>query len=183
MTSSPFDLIQGDIGTPIDITLRAALCDFTVVPASDLVYAKNHGLADDDKLYLFTTGILPAGLTLATIHWVINSKRDQFQLSLTQAGAAISITDSGTGIHSLEAVVDITGGTLTWHWQHGKKTPTTKVGGIQDAVNGVTRYTTLADDVEAESLRIQVEADLPGGWHGRSDPVFFRIGRKLIKDL
>lgn len=79
--------------------------------------------------------------------------------------------------------IDITGATIVWHWQHDKKEPTTKAGTIQDGAGGITRYVTQAGDIEVGDLRIQIEITLAGGWHGRSDPVFYKVGRKLIKGL
>ena len=183
MPISPFDLIEGDIGTVVDITLRKAICNFIVNPTGDLILVDNHGLINNDQMYLFTNGSLPGGLSLATIHHVISAKRDQFQLSLTSGGAAVTVTDVGGGTHTFKVILDITAATLVWHWQHGKKTPVTKTGTIQDATGGVTRYTSVADDIEVEDLRIQVEATLASGWHGRSDHVHYKVGRALTKGL
>ena len=183
MPNSPFKVFEGDIGTVIDITVRKQICDFTVIADDNLVLAEKHGLVDDDTMYLFTDGDLPANLFLETLYHVISAKRDQFQLSISQGGSVIDIIDAGRGVNTLEAVLDITGATMLWFWQHGKKTPVTKAGTIQDGPNGVTRYTTIADDIEAEDLRIQVDTTLPSGWHGRTDQIPVKVGRKLIKGL
>lgn len=102
-----------------------------------------------------------------------------FDLIEGDIGTVINITL----VDENDAAIDITAATLIWHWQHGKKTPVTKTGTISDGSGGITTYTSVADDIEAEDLRVQVEATLTSGWHGRSDPVNFKVGRKLIKGL
>lgn len=72
-----------------------------VTPASDLFTVTDHGLVDDDQIELTTTGTLPAGLSTGTTYYVISATANTFQLSATQAGAAIDITDAGTGTHGL----------------------------------------------------------------------------------
>jgi len=44
-------------------------------------------------------GALPTPLTAGSAYYVINTTGTTFKLSLTQGGAAIDITDAGTGTH------------------------------------------------------------------------------------
>ena len=103
----------------------------------------------------------------------------QFDLIEGDIGTVINITL----VDESDVAIDITAATLIWHWQHGKKAPVTKTGTISNGAGGITAYTSIADDIEVEDLRVQVEATLAGGWHGRSDSVNFKVGRKLIKGL
>ncbi len=103
----------------------------------------------------------------------------QFDLIEGDIDTVINITL----VDESDVAIDITGATLTWHWQHGKKAPVTKTATISNGPGGITTYTSIADDIKTEDLRVQVEALLPGGWRGRSDPVNFKVGRKLIKGL
>ncbi len=57
--------------------------------------------SDGQKVYLTSTTTLPAGLAEETAYYVINADADSIQLSLTYGGSAVSITDTGTGTHSI----------------------------------------------------------------------------------
>lgn len=55
-----------------------------------------HGLANDDKIMLYGVNgqAVPAGITQASVYYVIGVSGDTFQISLTQGGAAVTgITD------------------------------------------------------------------------------------------
>lgn len=69
--------------------------------AKDTITLADHGLVDGDKFQLTTTGVLPAGLSLATDYYVVQSAKDSFKLSASLGGAAIDLTDQGSGVHSL----------------------------------------------------------------------------------
>jgi len=55
---------------------------------------------DGLPLVLTTTTTLPAGLELATPYYPVNSHDNMCQLSLARGGAAVAITDAGTGVHT-----------------------------------------------------------------------------------
>jgi hypothetical protein len=59
-----------------------------------------HDFNDGDEVVLTTTGTLPTGLSLATTYYVINSSTDDFELSLTPGGSAVTFSDDGTGTHT-----------------------------------------------------------------------------------
>jgi len=173
MPTSPFDLIEDDIGTVMEITLAS-------------YFGRHDGLNN------------AAVLTDTSADWVRNEFVDRKLRNITDgssttitANTETTITGALTGgtdndwdaRDEYEIPVDITGGTLTWHWQHGKKLPVTKTGTIVNGANGITGYTTVANDIEAEDLRVKVEADLPSGWHGRSDTVNYKVDRLLKKGL
>jgi hypothetical protein len=61
----------------------------------------NNRFANDQTISLFTTGTAPAGLTAEGMqtYYVIDAASDgfSFKVSLTEGGAAVNITDTGTG--------------------------------------------------------------------------------------
>jgi hypothetical protein len=60
-----------------------------------------HGMANGQPIELQTTGVLPAGLALKTIYYVVEQAAGTFKLSLTVGGAAINITAAaGGGTHT-----------------------------------------------------------------------------------
>ena len=58
---------------------------------------------DGTYVVLTTATTLPSGLSLATAYYMINSSGTKCQLSLTHGGAAVTITDAGTGVHTATA--------------------------------------------------------------------------------
>lgn len=168
-----YDLFEGDVGTIIDITLAYAA-------------GRHDGAALAASLYDEAAEWVPdqfVGETIKNLSdgssGTITSNTDKTIEATLSGGDA----DSWNPGDRYAVVIDITGASLTWHWQHGKRAPVTKTGGIEDGPGGVTRYVTEANDVEADDLRIQVESTLASGWNGRADPVYFKIGRKLVKGL
>ena len=53
-------------------------------------------------------GALPTGLDTETAYYVVNKTANDLELSLTSGGAAVSLTDDGTGTHSILAVSQAT---------------------------------------------------------------------------
>lgn len=95
---------------------------FTVTLASPGVFTKTtHGLAIGDKLVFSTTGALPTGLTAGTTYYVISAglTANDFQVSASDAGAAVNTSVSQSGTHTLvsEHFIDNinTAGTFTLH--------------------------------------------------------------------
>jgi hypothetical protein len=75
----------------------------------DKLDATAHNLADDDRVIFTSSGAdLPAGLDSETVYWVVNKTANDFEVSLTQSGAAVDVTDDGTGTHSVHAVTAVT---------------------------------------------------------------------------
>lgn len=57
---------------------------------------------NDQKLLVLSTGTAPGGLTAGTAYFVVNADdRGRFQLSTSQNGSAIDITNAGTGVHTI----------------------------------------------------------------------------------
>jgi hypothetical protein len=63
-----------------------------------------HGLTDGTCLQLTTTGVLPAGLALATNYFVVSATADTFSFAATSGGAAIATTNAGSGTHTVSVV-------------------------------------------------------------------------------
>lgn len=73
---------------------------FSVDAGTDTITSAGHGLSDGDPVPVSNTGgALPAGLAAGTTYYVINSTADTFQLSTSEGGAAVDITDTGSGTH------------------------------------------------------------------------------------
>lgn len=68
--------------------------------ATNLITSAAHGLLNDDLVHVSSTGTLPAGLSASTDYYVIDATTNTFQLSATMGGAAVDITDTGSGTHS-----------------------------------------------------------------------------------
>jgi hypothetical protein len=73
---------------------------FTAVAVTDLITCTEHPFANDDIVRVRVTAgsTLPAGLSLGTDYYVIDSATDEFRLSLTAGGTTVDITDTGTGV-------------------------------------------------------------------------------------
>ncbi len=80
---------------------------FTVVSATDVFTANAHGMSNGWWLKVFNTGgALPAGMALDTKYYVINATANTFQLSLIQNGAAIDVSDTGSGTNSFSTFLE-----------------------------------------------------------------------------
>lgn len=85
--------------------LGAALPTPVAAEAGDLagntLFSEVHGLVADNRVVFWPGGGtgLPAGLTVGTVYWVIATglTADVFEVSATQGGAAIDVTDEGGG--------------------------------------------------------------------------------------
>lgn len=72
---------------------------FTAVAATDVVTLYGRTLTDGDRVRVMNSGgALPAGLSAKTDYFVINASGATCKFSLTSGGAAVDITDTGTGI-------------------------------------------------------------------------------------
>ncbi len=76
----------------------------TANASTDYVTVANTWKYDNaDSVTFTTTGILPAGLAVLTTYFVINRTGEVLQVSATAGGAAINITDAGSGTHTIIA--------------------------------------------------------------------------------
>ncbi len=68
----------------------------TLLEPSDLVNKSAHGLVNGN-IISFTSITTTTGISISTIYYVINATANNFQVSLTQGGVAISLTTNGSG--------------------------------------------------------------------------------------
>jgi hypothetical protein len=73
----------------------------TANASTDLLTGTAHTRVNGDKVRLTTTGTLPGNLAVNTDYFVRDVSGSTFKLALTSGGAAIDITSTGTGVHSL----------------------------------------------------------------------------------
>lgn len=79
----------------------------SVSSGGDTLEITAHGLVDDQPVTLTNVGgALPSPLLANFVFFVIVSDVDNIQLALTAGGAAINLTDAGTGTHYLFEVTD-----------------------------------------------------------------------------
>lgn len=78
-----------------------AVGTFTVDTATDIITSASHGLVDSNIVHVASTATLPTGLSANTVYYVISSTSSTFKLSLTSGGAAIDLTTTGSGTHSV----------------------------------------------------------------------------------
>lgn len=89
---------------------RTTLAAVTFTAATtDICTAVAHGLENGTCVTVSSTTTLPAGLAASTHYFVRDKTADTFKLSLTPGGAAVDVTDTGTGTHSFTVVPEILG--------------------------------------------------------------------------
>jgi len=101
-TEVKFEILDSD-GRLVRRSSKAEVVD-SVDTVNDKLAIAGHGYSDGDVVQLTTTGTLPAGLSLVTNYYVKDSNSANFKLSASLGGAAIDITDAGSGVHSVSGV-------------------------------------------------------------------------------
>ena len=76
------------------ISTKSGVCTFT--HGTEKVNDVAHGLSNGELIKFSTTGALPAELSVDTAYYVINKADDNFEISLTSGGSAVSFTDDGS---------------------------------------------------------------------------------------
>lgn len=77
---------------------------FTADAGTDFITSADHLLTNGDIINVETTSALPGGLSASTNYYIINATDDTFQVSATEGGAKVNITDVGTGTHTFVAL-------------------------------------------------------------------------------
>lgn len=88
-------IYQSKIGTRSAVTMTIA--------APAVVTWAAHALPADTPISFTTTGALPTGLVAGTTYYVKSPNTNDFNLSLTPGGAAITTTGSQSGVHTATA--------------------------------------------------------------------------------
>lgn len=69
----------------------------TATNATERINATGHVLINTDRVSFTSTLTLPTGLTAGVAYYVVNKTANDFQVSLTSGGAAVTFTTDGTG--------------------------------------------------------------------------------------
>lgn len=73
-----------------------------VTPGSDFITLTANPFVDNDRVtFTNSGGALPAGITVNTGYHIIQATGTTIKLSLTRGGSVLSITDAGTGTHTI----------------------------------------------------------------------------------
>ncbi len=95
--STTIGAFAAPFGTPLIASSQSAA--FTAA-TNDTITSAGHGLSDNDTVVLGTSNTLPAGLSVETTYYVIDSAENTFKLSESEGGEAVDVTDTGTGTHT-----------------------------------------------------------------------------------
>ncbi len=73
---------------------------FTALDTGDVFLSHGHGLSNGDRIFVtaWPGSALPTGAAEATDYFIVGVSGDTFQISLTQGGAAVTLTADGEGI-------------------------------------------------------------------------------------
>lgn len=74
---------------------------YVQITPTNTITITSHGFVNGNKLTFSSSTTVPAGLTAGTTYYVVNAAANTFQVAATVGGAAISITDVGTGVHTV----------------------------------------------------------------------------------
>lgn len=99
---------------------------FTADANTDALISNVHGIAQDQDLTLTSTGVLPGGLSASQRYFAVNVTANSLKLALSKGGAAVNVTDAGSGTHTLIV------GKISYQWASGDTdTPGTYQGQIE----------------------------------------------------
>lgn len=110
-----------------DLTVYDHAATFTSTFASDLIsLGTDAGYANEDRVYLLTSAAdLPNPLAIDTEYHVVGITATTMQLALTNGGAAITLTDDGSGMHiCYQAINGQSIGPVTIETGHSVTVPT-----------------------------------------------------------
>ncbi len=89
-THKIYESLQGTASIPVAISIAS--------PA--VVTWNNHGRTDGTPISFTTTGLLPTGLTVGTVYYVLAPTTNSFNVAATVGGAAINTSGSQSGVHN-----------------------------------------------------------------------------------
>ena len=112
---------------------------------------KSHGLKENDRIRLTTSGSLPTGLDTSTDYYVIYRSNDTFALKLTSNGLAINTTSSGAGTHRYNKLAATF--TVKRHgFSDNEQVRIVDVGSLPSGVSSSTKYAVRA--VNKDSIHL-----------------------------
>jgi hypothetical protein len=83
------------------VTFKEVDLDITIAPS--LFESANHAFDEGDPVQLKTGGTLPTGVVVATTYYIKNATTNTFQLSAAPFGAAIVLSGTQSGSHTIVA--------------------------------------------------------------------------------
>lgn len=98
------NIADAGTGTHTVVTLRSnttTSLPFTADASDVCLTATAHGFANGQQVAVSSTGLLPGGLSAATVYFVRDADVLTFKLAATIGGGAVDITDSGSGTHTI----------------------------------------------------------------------------------
>jgi len=104
-----------DYGTGLDVQTFGP---GAVNTSTSTITITNHGYSNGQSVYITNPvpADLPGGIVGSLVYYIVNATTNTFQLSLTQGGAPISITTTGSGTNTIQNMIPtltITDGTVT----------------------------------------------------------------------
>ncbi|MBE3063477.1 MAG: hypothetical protein IMZ69_00435, partial [Spirochaetes bacterium] len=130
--------------TPLSIDVQTA----NVNAGTDLISVALPSWVVNNTRVVFAGITAPVGLSAGTVYYVVNNTGSQFQLAASSGGAAVDITNAGSGTYFLASGGHVEGKADSLY----DNTPT-------DAdVSGTLRLSgTVADDTDVQSLTITID--------------------------
>lgn len=145
---------------------------------TDTITIASHGYLNTQPVMFSSTGTLPAGLNSTSFYYIINSATNTFKVSATEGGAAVNITSTGSGVHTIThvqyqyAIIErtnypitsnsIANPTVVTSTNHGLETSRlitiSSVIGSNPTINGVFYVTR----VNANSFSLAIDVVSPG---------------------
>jgi len=132
--------------------------DFTATNATNILTTTGHTLTNGDQIKL-TGSDLPDGLSATTTYYVVGVSGNNFQVSTSLGGSAVTFSDDGTG-------------TRTWTALNNIQIPSQNVVsyGKKFSVSGAPHYNPFAQSQTGADVTINSSttntAKLTGGWSG-----------------
>jgi hypothetical protein len=116
--------------------------DFTATNATNILTSAGHTLSNGDQIRLIG-GDLPNGLNATTTYYVIGVSGNNFQVSTSSGGAAVTFSDDGSGSRTFRALnnVQIPAQNVV---TYGKKYSVSATATHYDPFNGMSGAKTLA---------------------------------------
>ena len=96
-------LVEQSISVETDRPLIAELADINIDASNNKFKIPNHGLVDNNVIRFddASDNDLPNGLSVATDYHIISATLDEFQISASSGGSAVTFSDAGTGTRKL----------------------------------------------------------------------------------
>lgn len=96
--------------SPIISVKNLQFLPIDVNTGTETITITGHGFTVGQKIRFRSTSVLPSPLIANTDYFIINTTANTFQVSLTSGGAAINLTTTGSGIHTIFRYHNLTTG-------------------------------------------------------------------------